>query len=91
MNLYCSIIDISEAPSFVFWYRDENVVNYSDQSGAVKIVTRTNEDQIGKKSAVLVSSLHIDNVRPKDAGTYTCSPSNARNHSVVVHVIKGTN
>lgn len=41
------------------------------------------------ENGVLVSTLQIENVRPKDAGTYTCSPSNARNHSVVVHVIKG--
>ena len=37
----------------------------------------------------IVSGLHIVTVRPKDAGTYTCAPSNARNYSVVVHVIKG--
>ena len=37
----------------------------------------------------VISSLHIKTVRPKDAGTYTCAPSNARNYSVVVHVIKG--
>ena len=37
----------------------------------------------------IVSSLHIKTVRPKDAGIYTCAPSNARNYTVVVHVIKG--
>ena len=37
----------------------------------------------------IVSSLLIQTVKPRDAGTYTCAPSNARNYSVVVHVIKG--
>ena len=106
--LYCTIVDISGPPSFVFWYRDADVVNYSEQTG-VSIITNheapntdLNADfppsplenpNIGEESTVpekiLVSTLRIDTVRPKDAGTYTCAPSNARNHSVVVHVIKG--
>ena len=36
-----------------------------------------------------VSALDILNVTAADAGIYTCAPSNARNHSVVVHVVKG--
>ena len=39
---------------------------------------------------LVVSILEISTVMPDDAGTYTCAPSNARNHSVVVHVIQGT-
>ena len=90
-------MDISGPPSFVFWYRDDNVVNYSDQSG-VRIVTQSMKPlpdyrpasrTADRKKPVVVSSLYIDTVTPKDAGTYTCAPSNARNHSVVVHVIKG--
>ena len=36
-----------------------------------------------------VSTLDIVNVTTADAGIYTCAPSNALNHSVVVHVVKG--
>jgi len=39
---------------------------------------------------LVVSMLEISTVMPDDAGTYTCAPSNARNHSVVVHVIQGS-
>ena len=98
LSLFCSIIDISGPPSFVFWYRDDTVVNYSDQGSGVRIVTKTNEadfkisrKNLHEEEAVLVSSLYIDTVKPEDAGKYTCAPSNARNHSVVVHVIKGKN
>ena len=98
LSLFCSIIDISGPPSFVFWYRDGTVVNYSDQGSGVRIVTKTDEadfkisrKNLPEEEAVLVSSLYIDTVKPEDAGKYTCAPSNARNHSVVVHVIKGKN
>ena len=104
--LYCTIVDISGPPSFVFWYRDADVVNYSDQTGVSIItnheapntdsdflppLTESNREESKNvpEKQILVSTLRIDTVRPKDAGTYTCAPSNARNHSVVVHVIKG--
>ena len=38
---------------------------------------------------MLVSTLDIFDVRETDAGNYTCAPSNAKNHSVIVHVVKG--
>ena len=34
------------------------------------------------------SSLFVYNATDKDSGKYTCQPSNAKNVSVVVHVIK---
>ena len=40
-------------------------------------------------AVMAVSTLDIVNVTAADAGIYTCAPSNARNHSVVVHVVKG--
>ena len=57
--------------------------------------TSSPQQQGGNSAIVLtsgpeiVSGLYIETVRPKDAGTYTCAPSNARNYSVVIHVIKG--
>ena len=40
-------------------------------------------------SVMAVSTLDIVNVTASDAGIYTCAPANAKNHSVVVHVVKG--
>ena len=42
-----------------------------------------------RNRTLIVSMLEIQMVMPDDAGTYTCAPSNARNHSAVVHVIQG--
>ena len=42
-----------------------------------------------RRRNVLVSTLDIFDVRQSDKGVYTCAPSNAKNHSVIVHVVKG--
>lgn len=42
-----------------------------------------------RRKSVLVSTLDIFDVRQTDGGVYTCAPSNAKNHSVIVHVVKG--
>ena len=42
-----------------------------------------------RRKNVLVSTLEIFDVRMTDGGVYTCAPSNAKNHSVIVHVVKG--
>ena len=42
-----------------------------------------------RRKNVLVSTLDIFDVRQTDGGVYTCTPSNAKNHSVIVHVVKG--
>jgi len=115
LSLFCAIEDSSGPPNYVFWYRDDHVVNYSDEMG-IQILTdpdqiqdqlikstqiRSKHDNSSQNSATItlhltsgpeiVSSLLIQTVKPRDAGTYTCAPSNARNYSVVVHVIKGEN
>ena len=42
-----------------------------------------------RRKNVLVSTLDIFDVRQTDGGVYTCTPSNAKNYSVIVHVVKG--
>jgi hypothetical protein len=129
-------------PSYVYWYRDDIVVNYSGRKGiniwtgdavpkdkldsededivnvtSSTITSTSVSDFLEKKEEVIsgsgvtretmtqrlksrrrnrnrtlvVSMLQIQMVMPDDAGTYTCAPSNARNHSAVVHVIQGRN
>lgn len=128
---------ISGPPSYVYWYRDDIVVNYSgrkgihiwtgdavpkdidkldetslddDASNVTTTVTSTTMAQFSVTEVsqqrhsvtrlksprrknrirpIVVSMLEIQMVMPDDAGAYTCAPSNARNHSAVVHVIQG--
>jgi hypothetical protein len=134
----------SGPPSYVYWYRDDVVVNYSGRKGihiwtgdavpkdidkldddedsvnvttSTSTITSTSVSDYSHKAVVstsgtsevsrqsvnqrlksrrrnrnrtlVVSMLEIQMVMPDDAGTYTCAPSNARNHSAVVHVIQG--
>lgn len=142
MRLSCSVLDPSASPTFVYWYRDDNVLNYSPtvdilenlnlrQFQEVKEEKRTRsagggvagrrggrggsnmgkmakarlptvnelvsqEEENRKKSETegeeddsIVSTLSIDNVSRQHSGNYTCAPSNARQVSIMVHVVDG--
>jgi hypothetical protein len=68
-------------PDYVYWYRNEDVLNYSPH---VKI-----EDAKSPDEQPLVSKLSVENVQRSHTGNYTCAPSNARPASVMVHVVDG--
>ena len=61
-----------------------------------KLKRRRRKQHWGPKTSPLprrsrpVSALEVSNVTSADAGEYMCAPSNAKNYSVVVHVVKGT-
>jgi hypothetical protein len=62
---------------------------YSRHSATTASPPKSKTRRKNRIRPVVVSVLEITTVMPDDAGTYTCAPSNARNHSVVVHVIQG--
>ena len=142
LKLSCSVLEPSASPTFVYWYRDDTVLNYSP---AVEITENLNlrqfssteqqqqqqpDDMVvastsmgkmakarlptvnelqrvgvgGDKKAVedggdrddkddndegIVTTLSIDNVNRFHSGNYTCAPSNARQVSIMVHVVDG--
>lgn len=67
----------AEPPSYVFWYREERMINYDNEPG-VKFELRRN-------GSVLV----VEKVKLSHGANYTCSPSNARPAHIVIHVIEG--
>ena len=45
LSLFCAIEDSSGPPNYVFWYRDDHVVNYSDEMG-IQILTDPDQIQV---------------------------------------------
>ena len=77
LNLTCVLLRSPEAPSYIYWFHNDDVINYSDRDGMTVITdekTRT-------------SRLTIASVSYKDTGNYTCDPANAKPASVIVNVM----
>ncbi|KAJ8669423.1 hypothetical protein QAD02_000682, partial [Eretmocerus hayati] len=77
INLTCVVLETPDPPSFIYWYKGENVINYS-QRGGISVVT---------EKQTRTSRLMISRALPFDSGNYTCAPSTAESASVVVHVL----
>ncbi|KAL7635798.1 UNVERIFIED_CONTAM: hypothetical protein RMT77_013615 [Armadillidium vulgare] len=80
IELRCSVLNSPSKTDFLLWYHNRKVMNY--ERGRTVINTSSDGNNTG-------SSLIITSATGSDSGTYTCSPSNARNASVKVHVING--
>lgn len=81
INLTCKAEDSPDAPSTVTWYKNGVRVDTLLSRGGISVVTESKR----RSSQLLVSK-----VDGRDAGNYTCAPSNAKTDSVMVHVIEGT-
>lgn len=79
INLTCVVLQTPDPPSFIYWYRGGNVINYS-QRGGISVVT---------EKQTRTSRLLISRALPTDSGNYTCSPSSSDAASVLVHVLSG--
>lgn len=79
INLTCIVLQTPDPPSFIYWYRGGNVINYS-QRGGISVVT---------EKQTRTSRLLISRALPQDSGNYTCSPSSSDAASVLVHVLQG--
>ncbi|CAL4102210.1 unnamed protein product, partial [Meganyctiphanes norvegica] len=75
VKLVCRLRHYTEPPTYVFWYHQENMINY-DSNRKVSVVNQGGE-----------STLQLKGVLEEDSGNYTCVPSNAKPSSVTLHVI----
>ncbi|XP_064109549.1 fibroblast growth factor receptor-like isoform X1 [Macrobrachium nipponense] len=77
LYLLCMVLQVSDIPEYILWYRDNTVIDYTKESISVK----TEEDTRS-------SELQVRNINFTDSGNYTCQPSNAIPANVIVHVFK---
>jgi hypothetical protein len=67
INLTCTTSQVSNPPSFIYWYKGGRVINYSQRGGINVSTDRTTK----------TSNLIISRATPSDSGNYTCAPSNS--------------
>ena len=93
INLTCVISHTADQLQFIFWYRNERMINYdisNEKRG--KIVLSKWHNATGKhpqSQDTISSNLQIHSSRLSDSGNYTCQPSGARSASVYLHVLEG--
>lgn len=76
LRLECQLMAATEKPLYVFWYRQDRMINYEEPGVDVKLMPNG-------------SILTVNKTKLIHNGNYTCEPSNARATSVMVHVIEG--
>jgi len=79
MQLVCVIKDITQAPTFIFWYHDARMINYDTVSGVSVLVSPVT-------SRTLRSVLTISSVTMSHGGRYSCSPSQVQSDTVTIRV-----
>ena len=77
MACFCTF-QTEEPPKTIVWYLNGNNVDILLKTGRISVAT------ISRTSKLIISKATI-----KDAGKYTCEPSNALPDAVTVDVIEG--
>lgn len=67
INLTCVAVHSPSPPSFIYWYKEGRVINYS-QRGGISVLT---------ERKTRTSKLVISKAMSSDSGNYTCIPSSS--------------
>lgn len=67
INLTCVAVHSPTPPSFIYWYKEGRVINYS-QRGGISVLT---------ERKTRTSKLVISKAMSSDSGNYTCIPSSS--------------
>ncbi|XP_056643114.1 zwei Ig domain protein zig-8-like [Diorhabda carinulata] len=81
LRLQCAVLQSTEAPSYIFWYHNNRMINYDVDRG-INVTTDLTEK---------ISVLTITNAATRHSGNYSCVPSNAQPASTYVHILNGEN
>merc|ERR1719244_378987 len=81
VELNCKVVDSPGPPAYIYWYKGEEVINYSTKKGI--------EVSFSNLENNAISTLLIKYASPSDSGNYTCAPANAMQDSLILNVIKG--
>lgn len=81
LQLKCSVLKSPETPAYIFWYHNNQMVNYDLHRGFNVTL------DLGNKT----SSLYVSRTTNEHTGNYSCVPSNAHPDSSVVHILSGEN
>lgn len=67
INVTCIAVHSPILPSYIYWYKEGQLINYS-QRGGISVTT----DRQTKTSKLVIAK-----AMPTDSGNYTCIPSNS--------------
>lgn len=77
INLTCVAVHSPSPPSFIYWYKEGRVINYS-QRGGISVLT---------ERKTRTSKLVISKAMSSDSGNYTCIPSSSGKLASVTHSV----
>lgn len=87
LNLSCVISQSADQFQYIFWHKDNKVINFElSQTDRGRVVI----SKVAQKLHTTVSNLIINSVRPSDSGNYTCRLSGATPASIQVHALEQT-
>ncbi|KAF5282562.1 hypothetical protein FQA39_LY04969 [Lamprigera yunnana] len=78
INLVCIIDKSPTPPQYVFWYHNNNMINYDTNRGGINVETLPGHPT--------QSRLTITDTHEADSGNYTCSASNTEPAFIYVYV-----
>ena len=90
VTISCELRDTVVAPQYVFWYHNNNMINFQPGVTVVTVVLGQDSDSLWVAPPnTTVARLTISQTKLEDAGNYTCAPENMVQDTVRLSISKG--